>query len=63
MDEIIQMTNMESMLFQIGCEALEDIIVEIGYIPTSQSLTMHRRIALKFRDGESKLFLIFKHTV
>ena len=46
---------------QISLQAIEDMIIEIGYLPKLSSLAINRRVALKFRDGpESALSRIFR---
>ena len=47
-------------LFVLGLSGIEDIILEMGYTGPGTNLTLNRRTALKFRDGDSALFAIFQ---
>lgn len=60
MIELLRMGTMSPQHLQMSLEAIDDLIIEIGYLPKLSSLASNRRVALKFRDGvDSALARIF----
>ena len=56
--DLIKMCNMSPTHSLIALQAMNDLIIEMGYVHRVKNLTMNRRISLNFRDGS--LFQIFK---
>lgn len=59
MPSLLQMCDESPDLFVLGLSGIEDIILEMGYTGHGTNLTLSRRTALKFRDGDSALYMTF----
>ena len=57
-NDLIKMCEISPRHSLIALDAMNDLIVEMGYVHRVKNLTMNRRISLNFRDGA--LYQIFK---
>lgn len=59
--DLLKMCTVSAQHTLIALQAINDLIIEMGYVHRVKNLTMNRRISLNFRDGS--LFQIFKQVV
>jgi len=59
--DLLKMCTISPQHSLIALQAINDLIIEMGYVHRVKNLTMNRRISLNFRDGS--LFQIFKQVV
>jgi hypothetical protein len=59
--DLLKMCSLSPQHCLIALQAMNDLIIEMGYVHRVKNLTMNRRISLNFRD--SSLFQIFKQVV